>query len=255
MLETVNRPKLWDSEPVFCFTADIDWASEPVLKIFYEHLTSYGIQPHTFVTHKSKIVESLLSKKQIEAGIHPNFLAGSSHGNSFKEVIENCLKIIPASSIYRSHRAFSVTDTSHLLKNEYGHVASSNVITIMQKNLKPILHESGLIEFPVFFEDGTHLYNELDLSLNFYKENFLSPGIKLINMHPMNFVINPSAIGFMRHIKDSLSREAYNQFSDADILKYRNESRGIKDLCIEIIKFSQQFKVVKFSELYDLAIN
>ncbi len=255
LLTALVKPKPWDTEAVFCFTSDIDWASEAVLKIFYEQLELYGILPHTFVTHKSNIVDLLFAEKKINTGIHPNFLTGSSHGNSFTEVIETCIKLVPQSWIYRSHRAFNVTDTSHLLKNKYGHKASSNVVTIMQENIKPILHESGLIEFPIFFEDGTHLYNKLDLNLNTYIKKFTSPGIKIINFHPMNFVINPSAIEYMRNIKDTLSRESYNDFSDVDILKYKNDSIGIRDICIEIIKLSKKYKVAKLSELYDIAVN
>jgi hypothetical protein len=254
-MSALSKQKIWDTEPVFCFTADIDWASEDVLKIFYELLGSAGIWPHTFVTHKSDIVDFLVSEKKIETGIHPNFLPGSSHGNSFTEVIESCLKIVPESWIYRSHRAFSVTDTSHLLKEKYSHKVSSNVVTILQQNIQPVLHESGLIEFPIFFEDGTHLYNKLDLNINSYIEKFTSPGIKIINMHPMNFVINPSTSGYMRSIKDTLSRDAYNNLSKDDISKYRNKERGIADLCKEVINYSKNFKIVKLTELYNIAVN
>jgi hypothetical protein len=255
LITAVSKPKIWNTEPVFCFTTDIDWASETVLKIFYEQMELSRIWPHTFVTHKSDVVDSLVQEKKIETGIHPNFLQGSSHGDSFIEVIENCLKIVSQSWIYRSHRAFSVTDTSHLLKEKYGHKASSNVVTILQENIQPILHESGMIEFPIFFEDGTHLYNKLDLNINRYIEKFTSPGIKIINMHPMNFVINPSTINYMRSIKDTLSREAYNNLSYDEILKYRNKERGIADLCIEVINLSKNFRVVKLSELYNIAVN
>lgn len=255
LLSALAKPKPWDTEPVFCFTADIDWASDAVLKIFYEQLESYGIFPHTFVTHKSKTVDTLIDENKIDAGIHPNFLQGSSHGNSFAEVIETCIKFVPQSWIYRSHRAFSVTDTSHLLKNKYGHKVSSNIVTIMQENIKPILHESGLIEFPIFFEDGTHLYNKLELDLKNYINRFTSPGIKIINFHPMNFIINPATIVYMRNIKDTLSRESYNSFSNEDILKHKNNNVGIKNLCVEIIQLSNKYKVAKLSELYDLAIN
>lgn len=255
LLRAVSRPALWDTDPVFCFTADLDWASETVLGMFYEQMEASGIAPHTFVTHKSGIVDSLLAQKRIEAGIHPNFLPGSSHGNSFTEVIENCIRMVPESWIYRSHRAFSVTDTSHLLRERYGHKASSNIITILQERIKPLLHESGMLELPVFFEDGTHLYNKLDLHLDRYREKFTTPGLKIINMHPMNFIINPATIGYMRNIKETVSRDAYNKLSESDITGYRNHGRGIRDICTEIIEFSARFKVVKLSELYDIAVN
>jgi hypothetical protein len=255
LLEKLSKPKIWDTEPVFCFTTDIDWASEYVLEVFYEQLGKHGIAPHTFVTNPSKVIDNLVEQKVIETGIHPNFLAGSSHGNSFEEVINTCLKYVPNSWIYRSHRAFSATDTSHLLSKKYGHKVSSNVITILDEGIKPLLHESGMIEFPVFFEDGTHLYNQLDLNIGSYLKRFTSPGLKLINMHPMNFVINPPTIGYMRNIKDTISRERYNNLMEEDIKLYKNTHRGIADICIEIFKLSKQYKVVGLSKLYEIAIN
>ena len=124
----------------------------------------------------------------------------------------------------------------------------------MQTNIFPILHESGLIHFPIFFEDGTHLYNKLDLSLSRYKENFLSPGIKIISIHPMNYVINTPEIAYMRNTKDSLSRKEYANLSDIQIATYSHKGLGIRDLVDEIINLAKGYKILSLSELYFQAI-
>ena len=75
---------------------------------------------------------SYLLNKKIERGIHPNFLKGSSHGNSHEEVIDTCLKYAPETKLCRSHRGYNCTDTNHLLKNKYQFKVSSNTVTVLQ---------------------------------------------------------------------------------------------------------------------------
>jgi hypothetical protein len=249
LLLKLNRKQIWDTEPVFCFTSDIDWASEDVLKQFFKVVNPLAIDPTLFLTNNSEQIEKNLDK--LHVGIHPNFLPNSSHGNSFVEVI-NCVKAFSPDSIAtRSHRAFEVTDTSHLqFKNGYRY--SSNCITIMQPNIRPVLLESGLINFPVFFEDGTHLYNELDLNFQKYIDNFRSPGLKIISFHPMNFILNSPSYIYMRQLKDKLTREQYASLSDNDIEAYANKGIGIRDTILDIISYVKQnnFKIFSLKSIY-----
>jgi|SRR5665647_66989 len=255
LLLNISKEKPWHTKPVFCFTTDIDWASESVLELFFEEILSYKIVPTVFVTHTSKIIDELFAVKKIERGIHPNFLKGSSHGDTFEDVIDTCLKFAPETKFYRSHRSFSFTDTNHLLKSKYQFKLSSNTVTVLQKHLQPVLHESGLLEFPIFFEDGTQLYNRLELGIEKYLENFTAPGIKIISFHPMNFVINPPTLQYMRNIKDELTWENYNNLSLEKVNHYKNRLKGIKDICVEILKLSEEYEVLTLNELYNISIN
>jgi len=249
----MNSKYIWDTEPVFCFTSDIDWASEDVMKVYFDTINKYEIKPTLFLTHHSDIIEENFKNKKTDRGIHPNFMNGSSHGNSFDEVAKTCIKFAPESFGFRSHRAFDLTDITHLLKNEYNYKYVSNQITILQQFVRPILHESGLVNFPVFFEDGTHLYNKLDLDFKRYKNLFISPGLKVISFHPMNFVFNSPTMPFMRQIKDSLSREEYNNISTNTIEKRSNRSKGIGDTVLDIIEFVKinKFPIISMNELFN----
>jgi hypothetical protein len=254
-ISNIVKEKPWHTKPVFCFTADIDWASETVLELFFNEVLSYKIFPTVFVTHHSKIIDELFIDKKIERGIHPNFLAGSSHGDTYEDVIQTCLKFAPEAELYRGHRGFCSTDTNHLLRNKYKFTCSSNTVTILQPYLQPLLHESGLLEFPIFFEDGTHLYNKMEFTIEKYLANFISPGLKVISFHPMNFVINPPTLAYMRNIKDTLSRKDYNALSFEKMNSYRNQLKGIKDICVQILNLSQQYEIISLRELYNISIN
>jgi hypothetical protein len=142
LLSKINKKQIWDETPVFCFTSDVDWASEDVMSEYFNIVNTLDIKPTLFVTHESKIIDSNFKLGKIERGIHPNFLENSSHGKSFREVIETCIKFAPESYVFRSHRFFDVTDITHMFKNEYKYKYFSNGGTILQTHIKPILHES-----------------------------------------------------------------------------------------------------------------
>ena len=240
LLELAAGPHIWDEQPVFCFTSDIDWASEAVLEEYFSLLPMEFLKLTTFVTHKSDIIEQQYQKGLIQRGIHPNFLPGSSHGNSFREVIETCMTFAPEATCTRSHRAFAVTDTEHLLKNEFHFNCSSNTITTLTPGIKPYWLESKLLQVPVFFEEGSFLYNQLGLSIKPYLKYFTAPGLKVISFHPINMVFNTPEIAWMRKIKDSLSREEFNHIDPDMIQRLRNRERGAFNLVTEIIDLAQQ---------------
>ena len=253
LLDITNRPAIWHEQPVFCYTSDIDWASEAVLDLFFDILDENGINPTLFLTHNSPIIKKRQDMEKVECGIHPNFLPDSSHGNSYQEVIESCIKLAPKAKGFRCHRFFDVTDITHLLRNTYGYKYMSNMGTILQTEISPVLHESGLIHFPVFFEDGTHLYHKMDLNILNYAKYLDSPGIKIISFHPMNLVFNSPSLSYMRELKDSISREGYQNLSKKEIDTRKNQSRGIRDTVLQIFDYVKQndFKVLTMNELYE----
>jgi len=255
LLNKIDKRRIWDDEPVFCFTSDIDWASEAALEMFLSDICEHDLRITLFVTHESRVVNQHKKKGLVERGIHPNFLENSSHGKGFRTVIECCVKIAPEAEGFRSHRLFDVTNVTHLLHDEYGFKYDSNLATIMQPKIRPILHESGLIRFPIFFEDGTHLFNKLSLSMSDYSSRFLSPGIKIISVHPMNCMTNAPEIRYMRQLKDSLSREEYSRISSEQIKAHRYNGVGITDLVNEIISLAKGHTILSLSQLYELAIS
>ena len=253
LLDKINKKQIWDEMPVFCFSSDVDWASEDVMGEYFRIVNALDIKPTLFVTHESKIIESNFKSGKIERGIHPNFLANSSHGSSFYEIASSCVKFAPEAYGFRSHRLFDVTDITHLLINEFNFKYVSNLGTILHGYIRPILHESGLVHIPIFFEDGTHLYNQLDLNFKKYGDLFNVPGIKTISFHPMNFVFNSPNMPFIRHIKDSLTREEYSNIRIETIDKLKNTEMGIGQTVLNIVDFvkANRFPIMSLNEVYN----
>lgn len=251
----LNANKYWQKEPVFCFTGDVDWASEDALQIFLGDLQAEKIPLHLFVTHPSERIAAAHSKGFLQRGIHPNFLEGSSHGNSFTEVIDTCMSYAPEAKGFRCHRYFDVNDINELLYNTYGFRYVSNFCTTLQPGIKPYLHRSGLVHFPIFFEDGGYIYNQLELNIEKYRSLFESPGIKIINLHPMNYVVNPPDFRYMRTIKDNTPRDDYNRMDKTVIDSISFKGTGIRDVCRQVFALARQHRIVSLEELYHLSIS
>ena len=217
----------WDEGPVLCFTSDVEWSSEEALVETEGLFERFGIRPTYFFTHPSPFLSGLLREGRIEAGVHPNFLPGSSHGNSVAEVIDTCLTLVPGLECFRSHRFYDVTDITHAFYAK-GLRYDANVCTLLQKGIRPFVHESGLLRFPTFFEDGTYLFHRRPLEYD--RSLFDGPGLMVVSVHPMHMVMNSPDLAYARRIKDSVSREAWNRLSGPDLAKLRHPGKGIRDL-------------------------
>ena len=143
----------WDKEPVFCFTSDIDWASESIIEYSHNVLSGNDLKLTYFVTHSSPFLKDLNEQNKVRLLIHPNFLPDSSHGNSFTEVIDYCLNLVPNADGFRSHRYFEVNDIMDDLEKR-GFRFVSNHCTRCETHIKPLIHRSGLLSIPIFLEDG-----------------------------------------------------------------------------------------------------
>lgn len=238
------------SRRIFCFTSDIDWASEYAIKKTAEFFGDFGIAPTMFLTHKSEAADSLVRSGAADAGIHPNFLPGSSQGDSFEEVIDFCLRLLPDAKCYRSHRYFEVNDTMESLARR-GVEYASNVCTMLE-NAAPFVNRSAMVSFPIFMEDGAYLLNGMPLDFAEAKALFDGPGLKVINAHPMHLMINTPHFRYTREIKDRLSREEWNSLDASSIAKLLYGGRGIADLLRDICEYaaSSGAEIKTLKELY-----
>ncbi len=178
---------LWGSrfqEPVFVLTADQDWAPEWAVQTLLDESVAQGVPLHLFVTNQSQMVQRASRDFRLTLGIHPNFMPGSSHGRTVDEVIRHCGALVPGATTFRCH---SFHEDTRLLASLFarGYRADSNAGLFLQSHLQPMLHCTGLLRMPVFFEDDV-FYNlaGADLSLGPLEARLFTPGLKIINVHP-----------------------------------------------------------------------
>jgi len=177
--------------PVFCFTTDVEWAPEwaigDMLSFFHER--ALPLTP--FITHSSALVSKYYDQPGMRqrAGLHPNFLPNSSHGNTREEVINTMFGLWPHAVSYRSHWFYEDSRTALDLKQR-GLLYDSNLCLFLQPNCVPLVHNSGLVRFPVFWEDDVHFTKGIPFAFGPFREYFETPGLKVINLHPLIFALN-----------------------------------------------------------------
>ncbi|MTI71701.1 MAG: hypothetical protein FH751_15750 [Firmicutes bacterium] len=243
----------WKNEPIFCFTIDLDWASESAIKYTFNYFEKFNIPITFFVTHYSKFLFDKINYNEIDAGIHPNFLPNSSHGNNYKEVINYCTKLLPKAKSFRCHRYFDVNDINEKLY-DLGFLYDSNLCTFLQR-VDPFVHRSGLIRFPIYFEDGAYLYHNKNLKFNEISEElFYSKGLIIINIHPMHMALNSPDFLYARKIKDNLTRQKWNSLNDKDLKNIKNYGLGIKDFIVNLLKFinKNNLKTYTLKNIYEM---
>ena len=227
--------------PVFngvCYTTDLDWASESAISMMLEYFEEQNIHPTVFMTHPSRCVEEYARRGRIDLGIHPNFIPPSSQGNSIAEIMEYCMELLPQAEAFRCHRWYASNDIYDLFYQK-GLRYESNLCTLLEV-VAPFRHRSGLVSFPTFFEDGAWLYHGYSVTFRGSEAVFDQPGLKIVNIHPMHFVLNTPYFRYMRDIKDRLPREQWNALTEQDIQALKNNRQpGMRDFLHDMVNHYQ----------------
>ena len=227
----------WTDQPVFCFSSDIDWASEAVIRFSHAAVGGDELRLTYFNTHESPALREIEARGAARLLIHPNFLPGSSHGEGFEAVMEFCRALQPDADGFRSHRYFEVND----ILDSYaarGFRFVSNHCTRCELGLRPLLHRSGMYSLPIFLEDGGYLLMDPDLDFDSLRPRLLAPGLKLINFHPAHMAFNTPDFGYTRRIKDRLSREAWNEMGEAEIAQVEHGGNGVRVIIQRIVELA-----------------
>lgn len=232
-------------QPVFALTSDQDWAPDWALESLLGVTVEQGLPLHVFVTNASPALES--ERADLTLGIHPNFQPGSSHGEGADDVIRACLDLVPAASTFRTHGYFENTAVLRKLVAQ-GLRADSNLLTFLQPGLRPLLHGTGLLRFPVVFEDDVFLeWAGPDLSLAQASELLLTPGLKVLNFHPALVGLNAPSVEYYDRMRPALR-------SGSPVAAY--EGRGAKTILLELIHevTTDGFRFISFPSLVDQAL-
>jgi SAM-dependent methyltransferase len=182
------------SEPVFCLTADTDWASEHCVETFLAIARSRQIVPTVFATHRSAVLEEADAAGAVEIGVHPNFSQGSTHGSTVADVVRHVFDMYPQAATYRSHRMSDGAEIQ-LAMAERGIAYDSNLGLYLQPAVTPLRLASGIVRFPIFWADDSHFrLTGGDWDLEKWLPDFLSPGLKVIDVHPLNLAVNAATL-------------------------------------------------------------
>lgn len=221
----------------FVITIDVDWAPDIAIDIVANILRRYEIKSTWFVTHYSQAIDSLRSYADLfELGIHPNFLPGSSHGTSAKEVITTLMQIVPEAQSIRSHCVFQSGPLLSTIVLETPIKVDSTLFLPEMPNIRPIAHltpHGTLTRLPFFWADDYELLKKQPI---WNLDRYLTiPGIKVLMFHPIHILLNSESISAYNDYK--LNAEEYNETSlDQAIDRLTKSDKGIASLFMQAIK-------------------
>lgn len=177
----------------FVLTIDVDWAPDFMIDFVAERLISANVKSTWFVTHKSPALERMAARKDLfELGIHPNFLPGSTHGNTEDEVLRHCLDLVPDATCVRMH---GLVQSTHLLDKiadlEQLQIDASLFLP-RATHLEPIDYRAGgtpLLRIPYCWEDDFEMrYPEGHWRLE--QVAALGVGLRIFDFHPVHVFLN-----------------------------------------------------------------
>lgn len=188
--------------PLVCLTSDQDWAPPWAAQRLVEAAARRGFPLHVFRTNPCPVFDQALEDGSVTAGWHPNFLPGSSHGETPGEVIEHMERLVPGANTARSHCFYEHSAAWQGLA-EAGIRVDSQVCTQWQRGIEPLLHFTGIVRCPVFFEDDVFFAAAApDLSLDSVLTNLSTPGLKILNVHATFFGCNTPSNEHYQAVRD-----------------------------------------------------
>ena len=215
------------NKPIICFTSDVDWADEEVIKYTIDLFKKYETPITFFVTHKSKVIEKYCKKKDL--GIHPNFMKGSTQGNNYKSVIKHCLKLVTNTKWCRSHGYYENTS---VLKEIYNQgIRNDFYWSNMESDLMPYKHFTGITRYPVFFDDSVYLRlnkEERKRNIELMFKLLSTQGLKIFDFHPIHIYLNTPSQKYYENFK--------KHYDGKDIDKFVFKGKGIRTLLIELLR-------------------
>lgn len=213
-------------------TIDLDWCSEAATEETLDYFAARRIPVTVFATHPSPRVAAGLG--ELEVGLHPFFGEGSSHGSTVEEVVR-CVTGIPHNlPAFRCHR-FGVSNEAREAMAAAGMRISSNVCTDLEI-VPPFMERCGLVEVPIFFEDGGYLRRGRALDAP-----IAGDGTAVLLLHPMHFALNTPHFGYMADIKRAVSREAWSAMDRGALELLRWRGLGIRDTVGALLDSAEGF--------------
>jgi hypothetical protein len=213
-------------------TLDLDWACEPAVEDLLGHLCAEGIPATVFVTHRSPMVEARLG--ELEVGLHPHFGADSSHGPTLAEVVRHVLALRHNLPAFRCHR-FAVSNEIRGAMTAAGMRVSSNVCADVEA-VPPFRDRFGLLEIPVFLEDGGYLHRGHPLDIAALAAPALDHAApKVLLLHPMHFAVNTPHFTYMTDIKQTVTRLSWHGMTRGDLDALRWRGRGVRDFIVDLL--------------------
>ncbi|MDO8506585.1 MAG: hypothetical protein Q7S41_03135 [Candidatus Limnocylindria bacterium] len=232
-----------------CFTTDIEWSPDWAIRDLFELADRSGVPLTPFLTHRSRYLAGRL-RRDDDVGLHPNFLTGSTHGGTVEEVITTVRALWPDAVSFRAHCFY---DETRMLRKMAmtGIRYDANQLAFLAPMLAPFRTVAGTVRFPVFWEDDVHSSSGLEWELGSLRDALASPGLKIVNVHPLHVALNVPDEAFYES-----RRALYASPADTDPRDHAHRGKGTRTLLEDLFAYSTSDgrRPVRLADLYETAV-
>lgn len=192
--------------PRFVLTLDIDWAPDFMIEAALATLRRHRLPATLFVTHDSPLLSVLRAHPDpFELGVHPNFLPGSSHGETPRQVLAFVRRLLPAARSMRTHALHQSSPLLALASAEFGLRTDASLLLPGARHLAPhAVHydhdATPLVRVPACFEDDEHACRP-GTTWRLRELRLGTPGLKVMTFHPALIYLNSADLHGYRALK------------------------------------------------------
>ena len=217
---------------------DIDWAPDYAIDLAATELARCGVRATWFVTHASAAVDRLRGRPDLFVlGIHPNFLANSTHGASPADVLAHCMQLVPDARSVRTHSLVQSTPLLGAILAQTPIVIDGSLFLPGAAWLRPVEYRSAgktLLRLPFYWEDDV----EMQQPTSHWRLNALlgvEPGLKVFAFHPLHVFLNSDAVVRYEALKGRHSK--ISELSESEAARLVRPGPGAGTLFTEILEF------------------
>lgn len=221
----------------FLITIDTDWAPDFTIDQAARVLIDHGVRATWFITHSSPAIERLRQHPELfELGIHPNFLPGSSHGQTVDAVLRHCFELVPDATSLRTHALVQSTPLLNQIVMETAVTTDVSLFLSHAPSLCPVEYRwagRSLLRIPYFWEDDFEMERaEPCWSLGPLLES--GPGLKVFDFHPIHIYLNSAEMAPYQALKRRAPRLSEAEVADAEIC--RQAGSGTQTMFTELVE-------------------
>jgi hypothetical protein len=229
---------------------DIDWAPDFMVRLCMDICRRYGTAATFFATHPSDTLLEIESDPLFELGIHPNFMSGSSHGNTLEEVMDYCQRLVPNARSMRTHGLYQHTRLFQLILSSYPKIKTDvSFFLPAHANLAPVEWCFGdknrkLVRLANFWDD---YYSAGLPEYNWQMEEAPSNGIRIFSFHPVHVAMNTETLAGYEAVR---RRGHIADMAPDGVEAISNKSnRGSRSFLQRLVANRRNYPFYKVSEL------
>lgn len=221
----------------FIVTLDVDWAPDFVLDEVASIFRTKGVKSTWFFTHASPVVENLRNEKRLfEIGIHPNFLNGSTQGETPEEIMSYLLRVVPEAISMRTHSLVWSSRVLETILEKTNVRVDASLFTPGASFLRPFqqwFKGKYLVRIPTVWSDD-YQWQTPEPCWDMHVLAKIE-GLKVICFHPIHIYLNSASGQEYENAKTAMGNLKELRPEDAE--QYIHAGQGTRTFLLNVLDY------------------